>query len=120
MIVRRIVGGPVEWAEASFAADAALEFFLRFLTDRFFEVVGATADRERGGESKSGDAGFQACMLSTRFFIARKCGRTVMSGGVVEERFAVADVGDGKNIRVKLRAFLYDAARALSSSRGMA
>ncbi len=66
-IIIRAVNGP----EASLAGDAALKFFLRFLTDWFFERVRAAADRECARGGKSGEEGFHPCRLKARIFIAR-------------------------------------------------
>jgi len=49
--------------ERSFAADAALEFFRGFLRGRFFQRIGATAEKNRTRDAESDKEGFQALIL---------------------------------------------------------
>lgn len=72
VIARRIVFRAVDRPETAVARNAPLEFFAGLVADRFFEVVGAAAKRERARKSKGGEEGLQACRLSARLIIARK------------------------------------------------
>jgi hypothetical protein len=46
-------------SERSFSPDPALEFFRRFLCGRFFQRIGATAEKKRARDPESEEEGFQ-------------------------------------------------------------
>lgn len=54
----RIIG-ILDRAERSVPGDATLEFFARFLRDRFFERIGATDGHDRACDANGGRKGFQ-------------------------------------------------------------
>jgi hypothetical protein len=51
---------PIHRAKSPLARDAALEFFLHFLPERFFDWIGATTDKNRGRDAESDREGLQA------------------------------------------------------------
>ena len=52
--------GPIDRAELALARNAALEFFLGLIPNRFFDRIGATADENRGRDAESDRVGLQA------------------------------------------------------------
>jgi hypothetical protein len=54
-IVRTIDG-----SELTLPGDAALEFFLRLIPERFFDRIGAPAEENDGGDAESDRVGLQA------------------------------------------------------------
>src|SRR5688500_4402435 len=50
----------IDRSELTFAPNATLEFFRRFLRERFFQRIGATARKNRAGDAESDREGLQA------------------------------------------------------------
>ena len=55
--------GAIDRAESAFSPDAAFEFFPGFLPERFFERIGATAQKEGGEDQESGGECLQALTI---------------------------------------------------------
>jgi hypothetical protein len=62
---RFVVGiiGTIDRAESSMPGYPALEFFARFLRERFFQRIGATNGQHRARDANGGGEGFQALRI---------------------------------------------------------
>jgi hypothetical protein len=53
----------IDRAKGAFSPDAALKFFARFLTKRFFKRIGATAKKDGGNDTESDGECLQALTI---------------------------------------------------------